>query len=39
MLKYARANVLDYADEYPRLPQDVNPLNPGGWGVVGCVLV
>lgn len=37
LLKYARANVLDYGDEFPRLPADVNPLHPGmsrpvlGW--------
>ena len=29
--KYARANVLDYGDEFPRLPNDVNPLNPGRY--------
>lgn len=29
LIKYARANVLDYGDEFPRLPHDVNPLNPG----------
>ena len=26
--KYRHANVVDYGDEFPRLPQGMNPLNP-----------